>query len=810
MKRPFVPVVLLYAVGILMAHYIVLPLIAVLGAALVLCVVTLIWVRARAFLLCPLVLLAGWANLAFHTAIISPNDLRRVLGEEAQLVLVRGTLSETPVLHVSNMEDLESARSTAPIDVTSVRVNHGAWRPATGRMAVTTKGELTRFFAGQRVELQGIARQPEPALAEGCFDYQAYLASQGIYYELETESEQDWTLLSSPSQAPLADRFRAWARRALAQGLPCEDEALRLEWALTLGWKTALTKEVSEPFVRAATYHIFAVDGLRMAIIFGVFFGLLRALGLPRAACGLTLLPVIWFYVALTGWPASAIRATVMLSVIIIGWALHRPDDVINSLFAAAFIILTWSPLQLFQAGFQLSFVVVLCILLIIPILRGLGQRLRATDPFLPEELRPRWQRVLDAPMKHAEGVVFSSFAAWVGSLPLVALYFHLVSPVSTPANILAVPLCALVLISNMASLLLAGWFPAAAELFNNAGWGLMQLIRVSSEWFADWPAAYAYVATPSLFTIALYYAILLGGMTGWFFQPKLHPWKIAAVSLAALVWGFLFWQHSSTTRVSVLAAGGGQVIYSDAPGTKNDLLIDCGTSNTVASVTEPFLRAQGVGRLSNLVLTHGDSHSIGGAEIVARRFSVKQICASPVHFRSPVYRHIVADLGRAPETLRTISRNDRVGQWKVLHPEPTDHFPQADDNTLVLLGDFQGMRLLLLSDLGPLGQEALLKRTPDLQADIVVTGLPSSGEALGDALLDAIQPRAIIVSDSTFPVAKRASAAFCDRLARRQVPVVYIRSAGTATIELRQDQWSLRTTKGTRLTSQNLTPSNQ
>src|SRR5262249_26320405 len=156
--------------------------------------------------------------------------------------------------------------------------------------------------------------------------------------------EEDWKVVSSPSRRPLADRFRDWARQALAAGLPVEDEALHLEWALTLGWKTALTEDVSEPFVRAATYHIFAVDGLRMAIIFGIFFSLLRALTLPRAVCGLLLIPIIWFYTALTGWPASAVRATVMLTIVIVGWVLKRPTDLINSLFAAAILILIWQP----------------------------------------------------------------------------------------------------------------------------------------------------------------------------------------------------------------------------------------------------------------------------------------------------------------------------------------------------------------------------------------------------------------------------------------------------------------------------------
>ncbi len=390
---------------------------------------------------------------------------------------------------------------------------------------------LTNYFAGQVVEITGVAQPPKIAAAEGTFDYRAFLRQLGIYYQLQAGSEQDWQIVSSPTAPPLADRFRAWARKALALGLPAEDESLRLEWALALGWKTALTEEVAEPFVRAATYHIFAVDGLRMAIIFGIFFGLFRALGIPRAVCGLALIPLIWFYVALTGWPASAIRATVMLTVVIVGWVLQRPSDLINSLFAAALIILTWEPQQLFQAGFQLSFFVVLCIIVLLPRLRDLSRRLFAPDPLLPVELHRQWPPFLHAPLRFVEDLLLTSFAAWVGALPLVAYYFNIVTPVSTPANLLAVPLCALVLISNLASLLLAGWFRPAAELFNHAGWFIMECIRVSSHWFANWPKAYFYVPAPSLFTSGLYYLILLSVATGWLFKSKLRAWKLAALA---------------------------------------------------------------------------------------------------------------------------------------------------------------------------------------------------------------------------------------------------------------------------------------
>src|SRR5262249_39883329 len=389
---------------------------------------------------------------------------------------------------------------------------------------------------------------------------------------LQTAGESDWQILSSPRKPPLADRFRSWALRALAMGMPVEDESLRLEWALTLGWKTALTEEVSEPFVQAATYHIFAVDGLRMAIVFGICFGLLRALGMPRSICGLILIPLIWFYVALTGWPASAIRATVMLTIVIIGWVLKRPGDVINSLFAAALIILAWDPQQLFQAGFQLSFFVVLCIILIVPPLQKYREQLFAPDPLLPKKLHRQWSPIIRAPARFISGVLLTSFAAWVGSITLVAYYFNIITPVSTPANLLAVPLCAVVLISNLASLLLAPWFHTAAVLFNHAGWFLMECIRVTSDWFADWPAAYYYVTAPPVSTTSLYYALFLAVVTGWLFRPRLRALKFAALAFALLFWSWQFWQNSRETRLNVLSLNGGSAVYFDAPGKKDDL----------------------------------------------------------------------------------------------------------------------------------------------------------------------------------------------------------------------------------------------
>ncbi len=252
---------------------------------------------------------------------------------------------------------------------------------------------------------------------------------------------------------------------------------------------------------------------------------------------------------------------------------------------------------------------------------------------------------------------------------------------------------------------------------------------------------------------------------------------------------------------------GGGLAIYFDPPGGKNDLLIDCGTTNAVQFTTKAFLRAQGLNHLPKLALTHGDLHHIGGAEMVASLFSAKQVCVSPIRFRSPVYRRTLQEFNRTPGKVLTISRGDQLGPWTVLHPAASDRFSQADDNALVLSATFDRTRVLLLSDLGRPGQNALLERTPDLRADIVVTGLPSASEALSDDLFDAVRPRLIIVADSEFPVSERASPKLHERLAQRKVPVIYTRSAGAATIEFRKHQWRLRTMNGIEVTSEAVAP---
>jgi competence protein ComEC len=805
MKRPLVAVVSCYATGLLLAEIFQPPLAILFSISFFILVLALVLKKFRPILICLLLAFTGWTNLIFHTAIISPNDLRNLIGNETEIANIRGILIQTPQLKISERDGEPTEHSLAQVKVSEIQ-RDGNWQPAFGKIIVSTPNALpTNFFGGQSVEISGVISKPSPPLAEGLFDDRDYLQTRGIFYEFKTDSTNDWKLLDPHfSKPPLTDRFLNWSKCTLALGLP-EDESLRLLWAMTLGWRTAFTGDIGDPFLRAGTMHLFAIDGLRIALISGMLVALLRVLQVSRAWCGIVAIPAIWFYTAATGWESSAIRASVMMTIVLGGWALKRPGDLLNSLAAAAFIILLCEPRQLFEASFQLSFCVMLVIGLLLPRMNKISDGLLRHDPLLPNDLIPKWRRSLVQILRMLARYFSLSFTAWLGSIPLSAFYFHLFSPISTFANIIAVPLGTLALMSNLGALICGSWFPFATELFNNAAWFFMSAMQWVSEEFTKIPGSYFYVPEPSWISIGIYYAALVVILSGCLKTSRRKFFCAAVLILIATIY-FLLWENSrDEMRLTVLPLNGGHSVFVDAAGRKNDWLIDCGDENAVNFTLKNFLRAQGVNKIPRLVLTEGDLRNCGGANLLNELFGVGELWTSPIHFHSGAYNEIISEFenGRLQEPRHKIFNcGDKIGCWKVLWPAATNNFPRADDNALVLFGNFSGAKILLLSDLGREGQSALLACTNDLRADIVVTGLPNEGEPLCDALLDAIQPKVIVIADSEFPANRRASRSLKERLKQAKIPVIYTRNFGAVKIVADKKGWRLQMMDGQKFSS--------
>lgn len=825
-----VPLVSCLIGGILAGRYYPIPLPSLFAACLV--VAATVWLRSRlsSALVCLLVFFVGWANCVRLDQPLHPGDLRQLLGPGPALASIRGTLLETPAPAVLDADE-NLWRTTARIEVREIRLHREAWRPAQGVVLSRTTGRLPREFAiGQTVELEGILRQPPEPVAPGLFDYRAHLRNERIYYLCSIDKPERWRLAEGSRASwarEISTQFLLWAKHALALGLPAEDDALRLQWSMILGWNIGLTNEMSAPFMRSGTMHIFAISGLHVVLIAAVLFAVLRLLQVPRNTAAYIVIPLLWFYTGVTGWQPSAIRSAIMGTVMIGTLLLKRPANLLNSLAASGLLILLWEPNQLFQASFQLSFFVVLSLALFAPPYYVVQEYLRLKDPFLPEKLRPTWIKRLDEALHYLFDNLATSVAAWLGSVPLIAWYFHMVTPVSILANLIVIPLSSMALACGLGSLFTAAWCPAAAALFNHSGWFFMRCMMSASDWFAQLPGAWLHVAPPNASGITLFYLSLLAVFTcfsaqsnlrGWPFwtgykpptpdlleqlKPRFRWWPIVVLTVLALAWLGKWTIERPRPMLSVIPLRGGHSLYYEAQARGPDnFLIDCGRAESAEFVLKRYLTAQGINHLHGLVLTHGDRAQTSGAEVIRTNFNVTALFASPLRFRSADYRQLIARFGRNTNLFHEIFAGDRLGTFTVLHPELEDKFARADDGVIVLRAEIERCRVLMVSELGPRGQSALLNRhaPAEVRADVLIAGMPDQAEPLADLFIEAVQPRVIIVADSLYPATSRASKTLRERLTRREIPVVFTSDTGLVSLHFKPGAWELKGMNGVKL----------
>lgn len=213
------------------------------------------------------------------------------------------------------------------------------------------------------------------------------------------------------------------------------EEQLSLIYAITLGDKSLLTKKIRNIFSISGSSHVLALSGLHAGIVFTLFYLLFRFLFFfvqryqsRESITLLCTLPSIWFFALLTGSSPSVIRATVMLTVYSLARLLSRDGISLNVLSFAAIIMLVINPLDLYDIGFQLSFLAVFAILVVYKKCVNIFQNI--SNPMI----KWMWQMF-----------VLSS-AAQLGTAPLAAFYFHQFSLMYFLSNLIIIPCVTLLL----------------------------------------------------------------------------------------------------------------------------------------------------------------------------------------------------------------------------------------------------------------------------------------------------------------------------------------------------------------------------
>jgi competence protein ComEC len=697
------------------------------------------------------------------------------------------------------------------LQLSSYQIDHGGIIGLKGGARVTlytksgAKGGalLPALGCGTRVQVE-VALHPESHYDDpGVWDAAQYMLGQGIgaygsadaakarvlgagrpsigcrLHQLQTTAS---TRVMSLSQLPAFRRLPAFL-----QITPTDASMLT---AMLTGDRSYLQRPTRTGFERTGSFHLLVVSGLHLAIFSSLILVLARRLRLSKLAATLATIALSFAYAVFTGFGEPVQRSLCMVTLYLLGRLIFRERHALQTLGVAALLLMAASPRALGASSLQMTLLTVIAIagfavpfaeqtfapylgglrnLWLVPIDASIPPKvaqLRVTLRMLASHLRPlvgrtaarRWMpRGLAWALGAFELALVSAIVELVMALPM-AIYFHRITVLGLPVNVLIIPLLGLLLPAAMlcfATLLIA---PAAAIVPAVVTAALLHAVSAVVDGFAHLSAGnYRLPAPPGLRVLGWVVLIALG----IYCVRRKERW--AAPVAAALLMGATFLavapqdlrHRRDALEISAIDVGQGDSILVVTPDGKT-MLVDAGglvgeppgsNFDMGEEVVSPALWARGIRRLDVVAITHAHMDHIGGIPAVLANFHPLVLIVG----NNPLSANYRAILVQAAQEHIPVVQHFEGDHWRLgadtsvqaLWPSHA-YRPKAqpgNNDSLVLRLVYKNTSALLEGDAQALAENAMLRAGELGHTDFLKVGHHGSLSSTTPAFLAAVSP---------------------------------------------------------------------
>lgn len=688
----------------------------------------------------------------------------RVLGLRGRLLEPPSPLEEAPLLRLSTTGLLSDSGELPARGVAQVRVPRRLLGEAGGLRSGSILQVNGSFTAAQREDedlLDGRSR---------------WLRAEGVVLRGRATSLE--VLESGPRGVPwweLSD-WRASTLEVLARthdgALPTLGTAPRREVgflaAFLLGDRAWLgEKPLRGWLVGSGLMHLVAISGFHVALIALLSFGAARLLGgAPRRGVYAAALAVLLFW-QMSGGRASVERAVLVALLYLVARLVGRPVRLGHALLLVATALLAAKPLYLLDLGFLLSFAAVGMIAATGGFIHGLLPQAEHGSVSLGARLL-RW----------GLGGVLIGVAAQLGVFPLLGSAFGSVPLFPFLHTLAAVPLLYLIYLCAVPGVLLVPVLPELARYcFWLAIWPTKLVLRIIEHGAASGyctaevppfplPVAASFTAAVLLLaaSVALRRKLPAGfaGRTGlrvlaWIIGGAGVLWLVLPTSPSRFVAAFLDVGQGHATLFTLPGSGGGlRLLLDTGPATD--------TGSAALSVIAPWLSSRRALPVQVLAVTHFDADHAGGVLPLVGRLGVQHLLYGSPPDGSALQQEISTQTSAqglppqlladpAGELLLRLKDNDQSGVFRVV---------------------FGGCSVLVTGDQTAPGEAWLARRYGErLRADVLLAGHHGDKRGTTEALLDAVQPRWVVVSCGRENRYGHPGAAMLERVRGRGVPLL-------------------------------------
>jgi competence protein ComEC len=647
---------------------------------------------------------------------------------------------------------------TLTVLVQAIETKDNAQKSVTGKIKLSVYGSSKKNLEfGDMILFKSAIKPIRNFMNPGAFDYKRFLKLKGIYGTAYTDQKKIKIL----NQMGQIGFFLQLIRKIenlrttyyeFVSNHNKDSKAAKIFTSLITGKKEVIPLDMRDLFSKAGISHLLAISGLHLSIVSLLFFSLfyrilsfsprLTISGKSKKIAGvLSIFPLVG-YAIFSGFSPSTQRALIMIIVIVFSFISEREKDIVSSLSIAGIIILSWDSASLFSISFQLSFMAIVFIF---------GGCL----------LLKKYSLMIKKNIMTKMGLMgYVTFFAGLGTFPLTAHYFNIVSTIALVSNFIFIPVIGFIVLPlGLVSFVCSFYFPFfALFIIDVCTWILLVSIQISN-FLVSIPFAWSRLTGlqwNEIVAIYLVFILIFLGLKGH--KKSLLP--LFAMTLLLVIFNFstFFLQKTSNLKITILDVGQGSSALIQTAEGKNILVdgggfFDASSFDTGRFIIAPFLWQKKIQTLDHVILTHPESDHLNGLIYILDNFDVGTFIKNEDQNNSEPYAILMKICKE--KNIRIWNPLTHTGQLNlgttklIFYDSFKDNFSaDFNNNSLVFKVVHNKFSMLFTGDILRHREKNLSATTNiNLYSNVLLSPHHGSLTSSTELFLDKVQPKTIVIS---------------------------------------------------------------
>lgn len=609
---------------------------------------------------------------------------------------------------------------------------------------------------GNKIKLEGTYIKPSKSRNYRGFDYSNYLKTENIYGTIEQNGKIELIKEKNINYFfIILYKVKNKIIKNINNKFPEETRGVFL--GILLGDKSSIEENVRQNFADSSLSHILAVSGTHISYVVICISVLFKKLKLNKNIRKVLTSLVLFMYLYLVDFSASATRAVIMSNIVILQMLFYRKQDTITTIAFSSIIILINNPYAILNIGFLLSYGGTIGIILFV-------------NKISIESKEDFFQRF----KSYLKDICIVTISAQTIIMPIIIYYFNTISFTFIISNIIASLIIGQIIMIGLVIIAISFFKIPIISLIIRFYNILIVILVKTADIISKIPISKIYLKTPTTLEIIFYYSVVflialliyikksnrkfikktiqidIYNLKNFFINNRNKV--LIFLSIVSLI-SITSIKIPKELKINFIDVGQGDSCLITTPQNKK-VIVDSGGSESYdvgKNVLLPYLLDKRITKIDYIMISHFDTDHCKGFEYVLENIKVKNVVISKQSETSENFKQIMKIIRKKRINLIIVQKGtkikiDNFTTVDILSPKLENIADNMNDNSIVAKFEAYNFSILFTGDASEKIEKELIKEKINLKSDILKVSHHGSKTGTSEEFLKSVKPKIALI----------------------------------------------------------------